>query len=210
MASDEPTPRRRLRVGWRPVLIAAGILPLTAVLALAGVRAGEESLLDAAAAHLRQGQPEAALGPLARLRDRRFLFVSTRRRAAVLYFRLGEDKEALRMLAGQKFDADDPNDLQLRQLSSKCLRAGKLLRQADGSRDPAERVTLVRKAVEEVPDSPRLLERAVQEELLAMTVPNGPDVDQEFSEDYAALRRKAPGLAKQLGLRVRGLMGREQ
>src|SRR5438046_6437707 len=78
------------------------LVPLALLLAAAwmvSARAGEERILRSAGARLDRGESEAALAALEPLWHRPLPSRAARRQAAEIYFRLGEDKKGLAMLA---------------------------------------------------------------------------------------------------------------
>lgn len=187
------TTRRRLL--WILLILAPLVLGLGLVL----WRSGEDALVARAAAQLRAGEWEASLATLQTLRRRPLLSSEGRRRGAELFFRLGEDQDGHTLLKGQRFDEKDPEDRRLKELTSRNLRAARLLEQAERARDPEDRLRLVRSAQIELPEAPRVLQRVVLEELADVTAARSEAEAQkrveEYLEDYAELRRKAPSLA---------------
>jgi len=180
-----------------PLLLAGGIVKLL----------GEEGrVLAAATSELRSGRTEAALDSLDRLWGRRLLSAAARRRAAELYLRLGEDRKAHTFLAGQRPEKDHPADRRLQELSARCQQASHLLARADRSRSPRERVRLLREARLLLPDSPGVLQRLVQEELLLFTRSSDPEDEARFSEAYTELARAAPRRAAEVKRRAQEML----
>jgi hypothetical protein len=166
--------------------------------ALVGARLAEERVLARASEHLAAGHLDAAMASLSPLKGRRFLSREAARRAASLYFRLGEDHTAHSFLRGQPFSETDPEDIRLRELSARCQRATSLLKQAEESPDPLESARLAREALRELPDSPRVLQWVAREEMLAMAATGDPAREKEFERAYTELRRRAPSFADAL------------
>jgi hypothetical protein len=202
--SREPRAFRRRPSRWL-LLLSLLLLPV----ALVSCRAQEEGALRQSAARLERGELEGALAALEPLLHRPLLSGGTRRQAAELYLRLGEDSRARDLLRGQRFDAKSADDTRLRDRIDRCRRASELLEQASHTVEPAERVRLVAEARQAVPESPRVLQRLVQEELLAMTRSPAPEASQAFEEGYRELRRKAPGLADALKRKVGAAVARD-
>jgi hypothetical protein len=202
----------RVRLGRRRImgaLVAAALaLPLLAAVLVLGGRWAEDTLLRRAAAQVEQGRLETALETLAPLKRQRLLSREARRRAAALYFRLGEDRTAHTLLRGIPFNSGDPEDQRLRALSARCQRAAALVKRLDRSRDLSERVALIDQARDEVPDNPELLRRQVEELLQAMLQSQSPAREQAFTEAYTELRRKAPGLAASVKERAEEALAR--
>jgi hypothetical protein len=190
---------------WAGVLL----LPLLAAGWISASRTAEIRLLDRARAQLDGGDWEAALASLEPLSRRLLLSREARRKGAELLFRLGEDQKAHRLLGPEPFNKRIPEDLLLRERSIACQRAAHFLRKADQSRDPAERVRFTRIAHVELPESPRVLQRLVREELLAMAETGDREYSAGFEKDYAELRRKAPRMADQLKQEVRESISRK-
>ncbi|HEU4752530.1 MAG TPA: hypothetical protein VFU47_05425 [Armatimonadota bacterium] len=204
------TRRRRFR-GWRWVLLAlALLLPALAAGGLLAGRYAEDALLRGASAQVESGDLEAALRTLEPLKRQRFLSREGRRRAAALYFRLGEDKSGHALLAGIPFHEGDPEDARLRALAARCQRAASLLKKADAAASPRERLRLTRAARDELPDAPDVLLRVAEAELQAMLHSNDPAQSQAFEEAYTELRRKAPARAAELRRRVQQAVGTEK
>jgi hypothetical protein len=189
----------------------AFLLPLAVGAGLIGWKSGEDAILDRASAQLRRGELERALGTLRPLPGRRFLSRAGRRRGAELFFRLGEDGVAHTLLQGQGFDPEDPEDQRLRDLGGRCLRAGHALRRADRTRSPQERLALLRPALKDLPEAPRLLQRVVIEELGAVISARSEAEARRRTDEYLAgyqeLREKAPGLADEVKRRHEELLG---
>lgn len=162
-----------------------------------------------ARALLESKQWEASGNALGGLDGRRFVSRRARWDAAELYFRLGEDRKAHQMLAGIPFHEGDARDREMRELSSRNLRASSLLSQAETAPDVLGRLRLIRKARNEVPESPAILARLVQEELLAITHGGETEEQGAFESDYTLLRRAAPRAAAELKRRVGELVARE-
>jgi hypothetical protein len=182
------------------------LVPLALLLAAAwmvSARAGEGRIIQAAQARLDRGESEAALGALEPLWRRPLPSRASRRRAAEIYFRLGEDKKGLAMLADQPFSDRNAGDAHLRALSARCQRAALLVSEASGSKDSAARLRLFRAAAEEVPESPRVLHYLVREEWLASAFGDDPAVDRAFRDDYLQLRQMAPRLSDALQAEMR-------
>jgi hypothetical protein len=177
----------------------AFLAPLVVGAGLVAWQAGEWTILARAKTSLDAGLPERALQELKPLAGRPLLSSAARRRGAALYFQLGQDEDAHGLLRGQAYNGRDPADAELRELAGKCVRAVRSLESADRTRNPAERLRLVRSAREELPDAPLVLQRVVLEELAAVTSAASPAeaerLMQEYLQDYADLRVKAPSLA---------------
>jgi hypothetical protein len=207
MKHPEPqaAPARR-RLVWTLVLLA----PLLAAGWIAAARATADSVIARAASHLERGEAEAASDALGSLPVRVLLSRDARRRAAALFFRLGEDRKGHALLLGEKLSERDPEDRHLRELSAHCRRAAAVLQQADRSSDPQERLRLARSAQAELPDSPQVLRRVVQEELVLMVRRPGGEPSSAFERDYTALRVKAPRLAAALKREVARLVDQQE
>jgi hypothetical protein len=188
----QPAPRLRLRVSWPAAAALAALALLGAAGWIVARGSADTALLNQAASDLRDGRSEAALAALHRLPHPRWMSVEARTRAASIYFLLGEDVRAHRTLGGLPFRAGHPQDARLRELSGHCLNASRLLQRADRSQDPAKRVALARQAYAELPHAPAVLERLVEEELLAVSRGAGPEVESALLRDYGTLRRSAP------------------
>lgn len=196
----------------RFLLVLAFALPLLAGVGLVAWRSGEDLLLSRATQQFQADQWEASLNHLGALQKRPLLSSSGRRKAAELFFRMGEDQHGHALLRGQRFDEKDPEDQALRELTGRCLQAARLLEKADRAKNPVERLRHARAAHQEVPDAPRLLQRVVLEELAALTRARSPKEAAELSEayvqDYAVLRQNAPTLAAEVRRQHEALQGR--
>ena len=199
--AEKPGRPARSRRRWSPgrwLVALVVLLPLAAAVAFVVWRAGEDALLGRARAQMARGELEAVGATLEPLRRRPLLSGEGRRGAAELYLRLGEDHKAHSLLVGQRPDPRDPRDRRLQELSARCQRAAALLHRADRSRDPEERVLLARAAYRELPEAPRVLQRVVMEELLAVAKTRDPGHNAAGQQAYAELKQKAPGLAAEL------------
>ena len=194
--------RRVFSLDLRKAVLALLLFLLLAAGWVVASRGTEDRILAAAEGHLRSGEPEAALGALEPLHGRPLLSSAARRRAAGFYFRLGEDRKAHALLRGQRFDTEDAEDLRLRDLAGRNYRAAQLLRRVERSHNPEERVRFLQAARKELPEAPRLLQRLVQEELLAMVRTGKPEHSAAFERDYLELRAMAPQLADEIKARV--------
>jgi hypothetical protein len=178
------------------------LLPLGVGGGLAYQKAGEDALLARATAQVNRGELGAALDTLHPLPYRRFLSSEGRRRGAELFFRLGDDGVAHTLLQGQRFDAKDPEDQRLRDLTGRCLRASQALKKADASHNPTERVRILQPALLELPEAPALLQRVTLEELAAIAAsPSEAEAAKRtdhYLQDYQELRRKAPRMADEV------------
>lgn len=196
----------------RLLLILLLAAPFLVGLSLVGWQSAEQGLVNRATAQFQAGEWEASLNSLATLQTRPLLSSAGRRRAAELFLRMGEDAHGHALLKGQRFDEQDPEDQKLRELTSRCVRAARLVEKADKSRDPAQRLEYLRAAQLELPDAPRLLQRVTLEELGALTRARSPEEAAELSDaylqDYAALRQKAPTLAAEVRRRHEALQAR--
>jgi hypothetical protein len=167
----------------------------------------EDGVLARTEAGLSDGKWEAALAAFEPLASRRFLSSSARRRGAAVAFRLGEDRTGHRLLRGQRFDSKDPADARLSDLANRSLRAAALMRKADEAKSPSERVRLLRQAREELPESPRLLQRTAREELVLSVRDAKSPAGVWFEEDYMQLRLAAPKLAAELQREAQSMAG---
>lgn len=194
---------RLRRAGW---IVLLGT-PLLAGGWMVSQRAVEEGALRRATSHFQRGEWQATLDALEPLRIRPLLSGVTRRQAAELYFRLGEDQKAHRILIGQKFHADDPADTHLKSLATKCQSAETLIRQADQSQNLRQRYELTRRAQAELPEAPRVLQRVVQAELALMLRDPKSEAATRFETDYTQLRVAAPQLANQVRSQAEAMAG---
>ncbi len=165
---------------------------------VAGMRQAEDAALARAQRHFERRELEAALEALQPFTERRMLSTGARRRAALLFFQLGDDRQGHRMLLLQKPNSRSAEDLELKTWAERCQAAGEFLAQADKLKQPRLRREMVDAAVAQVPNSPRLLQRRVLEDLLVMTSEKGPEAGERFVEDYRELRAVAPKLAKEV------------
>jgi hypothetical protein len=196
---------RPKRLVWLLILVAA---PLLAAGWLTLARIAEDAVLNQAQARLDAGHWEDAADSLARFHTGRALSSEGRRRAALLYFRLGEDHKAHELLARVPFRKEDSEDQRLREWSARNQRAAALLQKADSAPDPGKRLELLQKAREEVPEAPGILERVVQVELMVMArTPKA--VDEAFQRDYTELRTTAPRRAAELRRKVEDLLAKQ-
>jgi hypothetical protein len=202
-ASTNPSRRDWRRLLW----IVPLLLALLATTLVAGQRAGEEALLRHARRSLDQGQAENAERDLTALVRRPLLSRTARWDGAELFFRVGEDHAGNALLKGAQPDPHDPRDRQLLDLAARCQRALLLLARANRTPDPKERLDLAREALAETPDSPLVLQRVVEEELLQMTRTDDPRLSAAFEADYRRLRIGAPRLADELKQRVARTLG---
>jgi hypothetical protein len=170
-------------------------------------RAVEDASLQRASLQFQRGEWQAALDSLEPLRARPLLSGLTRRRAAELYFRLGEDQKAHRLLVGQKFHPEDPADERLKALAAHCQRAEALIRQADQAKSPEQRYRLTRRAQQELPQAPHVLQRLVKEELALLLRQPESEAASRFETDYTQLRVAAPKLAAQVRTEAEALAG---
>jgi hypothetical protein len=200
---------KRRKTLWVLVGLALMLPVLAAGLLLVG-RYAEDVTLARAAGQLSEGRSEAALHTLAPLKTQRLLSREARRRAAELYFRLGEDKTAHTLLRGVPFREGDPDDKRLRELSARCQTAASLMKRADSGRSPAERVRLVRAAQDELPDAPGVLKRVAEAELQAFIQAKPPASSRSFEEAYAELRDRAPSLAAEVKRQAEQALAREE
>jgi hypothetical protein len=175
-------------------------------------RAEENALLREASIQMKNGLWEEAGNTLGRLRGRPLLSGATRRLGAELYFRLGEDRAGHQLLFAQRYDAKHADDVRLKALAASCGRAARLVEQAKAQRSPAERLALAREARKELPESPRVLQFVVREELLGSVDESAPavELDGQFERDYAQLRIAAPTLADEVRREAESLAAREQ
>lgn len=204
----EPTGNSRRTLLRRLAIVLVLLAPLAAALWMGSARWAEDRVLAAAQQRLESGQWEAALDALAPLQGRRALSREARRRAAEVYFRLGEDRKAHELLVGVPYREDSADDRRLRDLAARNQRAAKLLEQADRSRDPRKRLQLARQAREQLPEAPPILQRVIQEELMVMSRGASAEVSEEFSRDYTDLRAHAPRAADELKRRLAELLAR--
>ncbi len=197
--------RLRRNLLWIILLfVAAGMLSLGVWVSRASA---EHAALIARAAHqLDAGELEAALHTTDSVGRRPLLPTPIRREVAALYFRLGEDIAAHNTLKGLPLRSEQAEDQDLLDWSSRCARSARLLAEADRSKDPVERVRLLRDARKELPDAPRVLQRLVLEELLAMSQTSDPTYEAAFGMHYAELRQKAPGMAADVKRQVGELL----
>lgn len=182
------------------------VVPLVAAGWVVRARMVEDAVLARAHAHLEAGDWGAASTALAGLPRGFLLSGDARRRAAALHFRLGEDRQAHQLLLGQRFEEKDAEDRRLRDLSARCQRVSVLLKQMEASRDPEERVRLLRQAREEVPEAPHLLRRLAQEELMAKVATGKEPYGQAFEDSYLELRARAPEEAEALKASISRLL----
>lgn len=185
-----------------PIRRLLWLIPLLALLGVAwqvaGMRGFEESVLARAQQHFQRRELEAALEALQPFTDRRMVSSPARRRAALLFFQLGEDRQAHRMLLLQRPDDKSEDDRTLQEWSARCQRAQNHLNQADKLKDPQLRREHVEAALAETPDAPGLIRRLVEEDLVLMSVSGGAAgkaAAEQFARDYMELRSKAPKLA---------------
>ncbi|MFN3653146.1 MAG: hypothetical protein ACK47B_26495 [Armatimonadota bacterium] len=186
------------------------VLPLVAAGWVVRARIVEDDILARAQTRLEAGHWGAASQALRELPRGFLLSGDARRRAAALHFRLGEDRQGHQLLVGQRFDDKDPADRRVRDLSARCQRVSLLLKQVEASRDPEERVRLLRQARDEVPEAPHLLRRLAQEELLASVATGREQYQQAFEQAYLELRARAPEEADALKTSVGKLLNGEK
>ena len=155
----------------------------------------EEAVLQRSQRHFERRELEAALEALQPFTERRQLSESARRRAALLFFQLGEDQQAHRMLLLERPQAKDEADRELQAWAARCQRAQNLVKKADKLTDFRRRRAIIEAALSETPDAPKLLQRLVEEDLMLMTVSKDEVVTEQFQRDYLELRTKAPKLA---------------
>lgn len=207
--AEAPTGNVRVRRVLGGLLgISLFLAPLVVAGWISTHRARAETALRAADAHMSRQELEAASEALRALPAPWTLSAELRRRGAELFFRLGEDGKGNALLGGQPYRASDPLDQRLRALNERAQRAAGELRAADASRIPDERLAHLRKAVEELPESPALLARLVLEEVLALPASRDRSLSVRFGADYAALRQKAPRRAEELKARLREALDR--
>lgn len=175
--------------------LAVLLLPLGAGLMADASRGQERRLYGQAVDLLQEGRLEAAHALAREIGGRKFLSSTGRREAAALLLRLGYDREAHRLLLGRKPDPANALDRELRRLAAACQRAQAELAKIDFSQDPAIRVRHARQALAEVPESPGMLRRVVEEELLASTTVGDDGLRRAFAEHYRLLRERAPSMA---------------
>jgi hypothetical protein len=177
------------------LLLAAGAWKVAAM------RQVEEAALSRAQAHFDRRELEAALEALQPFAERELRSSSGRRRAALLFFQLGEDRQAHRMLLLQRPEEKSTEDKLLQEWAARCQRAQNLANKADklkDAKDFPQRRDLIEAALAETPDAPKLLQRLVEEDLLLMSVSKSDTASEQFSRDYLELRTKAPKLAAQV------------
>ena len=191
------------RAAWAIVLL----LPLVLGFWMVGQQQAEDAILVHTETALANGRWEEALTALEPLAGRRLLSSNARRRGAEAAFRLGEDRLGHRLLRGQRFDPKDPGDVRVGDLANRSRRAAGLMQRAEAAKDPAERVKLLRQAREELPESPRLLQRTAREELVLSVRTEKSPAGSWFEEDYMQLRLAAPKLAAELQREAQLLAG---
>jgi hypothetical protein len=191
------------KVGW--VLVIA--CPLAAGAWTMAQRNAEEGVLRRATAQFQHGEWQAATATLEPLHRRSLLSVPARRRAAELYFRLGEDQKGHRLLLGLKFQANDPTDARLKEWVVRSQRAEALIRRANGMKSPLQRFELTKQAHDELPEAPHVLQRLVREELALMLKDPKSEAASRFEEDYTQLRLAAPQLATEVRSEAEALAG---
>lgn len=199
--------RLRRNVLWIVLLLVAGLL-LSAGVWVMRSSAENSVLLARAVRQLEAGELEAALHTTDSLGRRRLLPAPVRREVASLYFRLGEDIAGHNVLKGLPLRSEQAADQELLDWSSRCARTARLVEKAEQNEDPAARVRLLREARKELPDAPRLLQRLVLEELLAMSQTDDPGYEAAFGMHYAELRQKAPEMAETVKRKVGELLDR--
>jgi hypothetical protein len=164
----------------------------------ASMRQFEEATLIRAQQYFDRRELEAALEALQPFTQREMRSSDARRRAALLFFRLGEDQQAHRLLLLQRPDEKSEEDKTLQEWAARCQRAQNLLNKADKLKDPQARRDQVEAALTESPDAPKLLQRLVEEDLILMSMSKDKAASDQFARDYLELRTKAPKLAKQV------------
>lgn len=191
------------RAGW--VLVIA--CPLAAGAWVMAQRNAEEGVLRQAMAQFRRGEWQAASATLEPLHRRSLLSGPTRRQAAELYFRLGDDQKGHRLLLGLKFQPNDAADTRLKEWVVRSQRAEALIRRANGTKNPNQRFELTKQAHDELPEAPHVLQRLVREELALMLKDQKSEAAARFEEDYTQLRLAAPQLASEVRSEAEALVG---
>jgi hypothetical protein len=190
-------PFRARRLLWLiPLLLLLGV-----AWQIASMREVEETALARAQQHFDRRELEAALEALQPFTRREMRSSGGRRRAALLFFQLGEDRQAHRLLLLQRPDEKSQEDKTLQEWAARCQRAQNYANMADklkASKNFQQRRDLIEAALAETPDAPKLLQRLVEEDLMLMSVSKDPAGAEQFERDYLELRTKAPGLAAQV------------